>query len=141
MQLGQMEIDAFCAAAGAILGHLTAGGNRSIQATAINIFAGAPSGFFLGPAVVDYFGVAPGRPAGGVVFGIATVGALIVPAVLRGLRPWAERNTDNMIGRVMRRLANMIAPLPPGTADKTGEIVIPAIIVADKSKSPPETPS
>ena len=140
LQIGQMEIDAFCASAGAILGHLTAGGNRSVQATAVNIFAGAPTGFFLGPVVVDHWDVAPGRPAGGVVFVIATIGALVVPTILRGLRPWAEKNTSNMIGRAMNRLANILAPAAAnmGSSDKSAaEIVIPAIVVAEKPKSLP----
>lgn len=109
-QIGQLEIDAACSAAGSILGHLTAGGNRTLQALSINIMAGAGSGFFLGPSIVDYWHIAPGRPAGGVCFGVATVGALMVPALLRGIRPWAERNTDNVIGRLASRVVNILAP-------------------------------
>lgn len=107
----QLEIDALCAASGSILGHLTAGGVRTLQALSVNVMTGASAGFFMGPTLADYINAAPGREAGGVCFGLAVVGGLVIPTLLRGLRPWTERNTDNVIGRIAGRVVNMLGPI------------------------------
>lgn len=119
----QLEIDALCAASGSILGHLTAGGVRTLQALSVNVMAGASVGFFFGPTMADYIHAEPGREAGGICFGLAVVGGLVIPTLLRGLRPWTERNTDNVIGRIAGRVVNMLGtiagePSPGKTADK-----------------------
>lgn len=113
MEFGQLEVDAACSSIGAILGHLTAGGPRTLQAIGVNLLAGGSAGFFIGPIAVDYWAIAPGRPAGGTCFFIATLGALVIPTILRALRPWTERNADNLIGRVASRVVNTLAPAPP----------------------------
>lgn len=110
-QVGQIEIDVTCSAIGAILGHLTSGVNHSVQGLAINLLAGGSTGFFIGPFVVDTFEITPGRSAGGVCFGLSVVGALMIPTLLRALRPWTEKNTDNIIGRIAGKLVETLAPI------------------------------
>ena len=108
----QMEIDAWCSVSGSVLGHLTAGGNRSLQAMAVNGMTGIAAGFFLGPHIYNRYDIASGRDCGGVCFGLAVIGGLVIPTLLRGLRPWTERNTDNVIGRFAGMVVNRLAPLP-----------------------------
>lgn len=110
-QMGQIEIDATCSAIGAILGHLTSGVNHSVQGLAINLLAGGSTGFFLGPFVVDLLEVTPGRSSGGICFGLSVIGALMTPTILRALRPWTERNTDNIIGRIAGKVVDYLAPI------------------------------
>jgi len=112
--LTQTEIDAWCAASGAVLGHLTAGGNRSLQAMAVNGMTGIAVGFFAGPHVYNRYDIAAGRDCGGVCFGLAVIGGLVIPTLLRGLRPWAERNTESVIGRMAGFVVNKLAPMATG---------------------------
>lgn len=109
--MGQIEIDVTCSAVGAILGHLTSGVNHSVQGLAINLLAGGSTGFFVGPFVVDVFEITPGRSSGGVCFGLSVVGALMIPTLLRALRPWTEKNTDNIIGRIAGKLVETLVPI------------------------------
>lgn len=119
MEFGQLEVDAGCSALGAILGHLTAGGPRTLQAISVNLLAGGSTGFFFGPTLVDYWTLAPGRPAGGMCLLTATVGALVIPTLLRSIRPWTERNADSLIGRVAGKVVGAFAPTTTTTTTTT----------------------
>lgn len=124
MELGQLEVDAICSSAGAILGHLTAGGPRTLQAISVNLLAGGSTGFFLGPTLVDWWTLAPGRPAGGMCLMTATLGALVIPTLLKAIRPWTERNADNLVGRMAGKVvgalaSNHVAVLSQQTASAT----------------------
>lgn len=124
MEIGQLEIDGLCSSLGAILGHLTAGGPRTLQAISVNVLAGGSAGFFLGPTMVDWWQIAPGRPAGGVCLATATLGALIIPTILKAVRPWTERNADNVVGRVAGRIVSALAspaPISPRVPDPPPE--------------------
>lgn len=122
MEIGQMEVDAGCSALGAILGHLTAGGPRTLQAISVNLLAGGSTGFFFGPTLVDWWNLAPGRPAGGMCLMTATIGALVIPTLLRAIRPWTERNADNLVGKVAGRVVGALAPAPTQSTTSAIEV-------------------
>lgn len=131
----QLEIDAYSTSMGAILGHLTSGSNRTLSALAVNLITGGACGIFFGPMVYDRWQMNPGRESGGVCFMVAVLGALTIPTILRGLRPWTERNTENIIGRLMGRAVSMIAPAAPtGTATAT----ISTVVVTESPVAKPE---
>lgn len=136
MEIGQMEVDAGCSALGAILGHLTAGGPRTLQAISVNLLAGGSTGFFFGPTLVDWWSLAPGRPAGGMCLMTATVGALVIPTLLRAIRPWTERNADNLVGKVAGRVVGALGPTPPTQPTSSATEVTPvAPSPSDKEKT------
>lgn len=125
----QIEIDAYASVGGSVLGHLTAGGNRTLQAMAVNGMTGIAAGFFIGPHVYNRYDIASGRDCGGVCFGLAVIGGLVFPTLLRGLRPWTERNTDNVIGRFMGVVVNTLAPKTNGH-----------LVIGDPGPTGPEGP-
>lgn len=135
MEIGQMEVDAGCSALGAILGHLTAGGPRTLQAISVNLLAGGSTGFFFGPTLVDWWSLAPGRPAGGMCLMTATVGALVIPTLLRAIRPWTERNADNLVGKVAGRVVGALGPLPTQQTSSATEVTPVAPSPTDKEKT------
>ena len=145
MEMGQLEIDAGCSALGAILGHLTAGGPRTLQAISVNLLAGGSTGFFFGPTLVDYWTLAPGRPSGGMCLLTATLGALVIPTLLRAIRPWTERNADNVIGRVAGKVVGAFAPTTTTTtttqtssATETAPPKPPSSVTSPATPRPPK---